>query len=132
MAPSCSSVTIVTFWITVNMTVAGRMAKPPLCRGLVGLSITAKAGNRPSEPVEKKKIKATSQNIDKNDENTLSFVEQHRLKKPGRDRQLEAEIAKLETYHQRRIYSTAPLKFERQRKHCSSDKALFLRLKKIG
>ena len=67
------------------------------------------------EPGEKKKIKTTSQNIDKNDENTLSFVEQHRLKKlPDLIARLEAEIAKLETYlSEPDLYSTAPLKFEK-------------------
>lgn len=69
----------------------------------------------PLAPIEKKKIKISSQDIDKKHENTLSFVEQHRLKKlPDLIARLEAEIAKLETYlSEPGIYDTAPLRFEK-------------------
>ena len=69
----------------------------------------------PLKPIEKKKIKMASREIDKKNENILSFVEQHRLKKlPDLIARLEAEIAKLETYlSEPDMYSTAPLKFEK-------------------
>jgi ATP-binding cassette subfamily F protein uup len=102
---------------TVNMTVAleGDGQATLYAGGWSDYQSQRKPQIDPLEPVEKKKIKATSQNIDKNDENTLSFVEQHRLKKlPDVIARLEAEIAKLETYlSEPDLYSTAPLKFEK-------------------
>jgi len=102
---------------TVNMTVAleGDGQATLYAGGWSDYQSQRKPEIDPLEPVEKKKIKATSQNIDKNSENTLSFVEQHRLKKlPDLIARLEAEIAKLETYlSEPDLYSTAPLKFEK-------------------
>ena len=102
---------------TVNMTVAlqGDGQATLYAGGWSDYQSQRKPEIDPLEPVEKKKIKATSQNIDKNNVNTLSFVEQHRLKKlPDLIARLEAEIAKLETYlSEPDLYSTAPLKFEK-------------------
>ena len=102
---------------TVNMTVAleGDGQATLYAGGWSDYLSQRKPEIDPLGPVEKKKIKTTSQIIDKNDENTLSFVEQHRLKKlPDLIARLEAEIAKLETYlSEPDLYSTAPLKFEK-------------------
>ena len=102
---------------TVNMTVAleGDGQATLYAGGWSDYQSQRKPQTEPVEIAEKRKMKDTAQDIDKNHKNSLSFTEKHRLKSlPDLIARLEAEIVKLETYlSEPDLYSTAPLKFEK-------------------
>ena len=102
---------------TVNMTVAleGDGQATLYAGGWSDYQSQRKPQTEPLEIAEKRKMKDTAQDVDKNHENSLSFTEKHRLKSlPDLIARLEAEIVKLETYlSEPDLYSTAPLKFEK-------------------
>jgi len=102
---------------TVNMTVAleGDGQATLYAGGWSDYQSQRKPQTEPLEIAEKRKMKDTAQDVDKNHENSLSFTEKHRLKSlPDLIARLEAEIVKLETYlSEPDLYSAAPLKFEK-------------------
>ena len=102
---------------TVNMTVAleGDGQATLYAGGWSDYQSQRKPQTEPLEIAEKRKMKDTAQGIDKNNENSLSFTEKHRLKSlPDLIARLEVEIVKLEAYlSEPDLYSAAPLKFEK-------------------
>ena len=102
---------------TVNMTVAleGDGQATLYAGGWSDYQSQRKPQTEPLEIAEKRKMKDTAQDVDKNHENSLSFTEKYRLKSlPDLITRLEAEIVKLETYlSEPDLYSAAPLKFEK-------------------